>query len=212
MNSLILTRCSQDVALIKNVFRKEGCDCKVAMDLCQVERFGRNFVLEFLLVDNNFFNNDHNDDFLRMCLGILNNHIPILYFDTDNFEKSIYLENDNLRCMDSTIQDLFSKSVVRIDHFKSIAQKMLRPAEKKIYTLLKTNHQKAVSLDEMCIYLWGNSNSAHVKTLYSYIHRIKKILDDNTNNFEWLEKEKKGFYKIVTKTFPKDIPYSSDWL
>lgn len=216
MNGLILTRCSQDVGFIKNVFKLVDCDAKIALDLCEIERYGRNFVLEFLLVDDEFFDYGPDTKFLRLCLGILNGHIPIIYFSKNSPEIALSIDlNSEIKELKNEVQEVFAKAILQIEKFNNISKNMLRPAERKLYSLLKENNQKSFSLEEMSLCLWGTANIAHVKTLYAYIHRIKKILEENADDLESLEKEKKGFYRLKPKPIQKDCQYCDffkDWV
>ncbi len=205
MNCVILTRSSQEIGFVKNVLKLEDFDCKIALDLCQLERYGRNFVLEFLFIDKDYFRYPSDEDFIRGCLGILNGNIPIIYVDKNNLEQSIDIcKNDELKILKPEVLIVFENVLKRIEKFNKISADMLRPAEKKLYTLLKNNNQRPISLEEMCLFLWGTSSEGHTKTVYSYIHRIKKILDENADHLEWVQKEKKGFYKIQIKPIVKD--------
>ena len=213
MNCVILTRCSHDVLYIKHFFSLENFDCKIASDFCELGRYARNFVLEFLFIDKDYFNYPTSEDFLRGCLGLLNGHIPIIYIDKNNFTQSISIEdNEGIKNLKPEVKEIFENVIKRIAEYDSVRKVMLRPAEKKLYTLLKNNNEKAISLEEMCLYLWGCSNEGHTKTIYSYINRIKKILDDSVCAIESLQKEKKGFYKIQIKPVEKDCQISPDFL
>ena len=213
MNCVILTRNSQNFGFIKNVLNLEGLECKISSDFCQLERYARNFVLEILFVDNEYFRFPSDDDFLGACLGVLNSQIPKIYIDKDNFKQAIDINrNIELEMLKPEIKRIFENTIMKIDEFNNISNEMLRPAEKKLYSLLKNNNEKAVSLDEMSLFLWGCSNDGHMKTLYAYINRIKKILEDKADNLESLTKERKGFYKIQMKPINKDCQICPDFM
>ncbi len=196
MNVALLTNVHQNVGIIKESLQQEQCECSILLDLCMLEKDARCRVLDCLLVDKDYMNNNENDNLLRLCLGVLNNKIPIVYFDTQYF-KPAYKPKDNARDTKiSALEKVFDSCQKKVDSFHEIFDKQLRPSEKKLYNLLKKSNDESISLEEMSIFLWGNSNKAHTNTLYSYIHRIKHILQEGNQNIEWLIKEKKGYYKI----------------
>ncbi len=182
-----------ETAIIQNMLHSQCCECTIIMDLAELERASRNNIWNFLLVDKNYLQDEKDVSILEKCLGILNCKIPIAFFDTYDFNPHFI----NSMQMDlQNITKILERTQIKIQTIKSAYHSKLRPAEKKLYALLKTSNEKSFSLDEMAIYLWGVSSTAHIKTLYSYIHRIKQILRENNDNIEWLIKEKKGCYKI----------------
>ncbi len=197
MNIAIVTKMVNEVKIIHSVLQKERCECFIISDVCLLEKVSRNSVLDFLLVDENFLCNSNNTTILKKSLGIVNKNVPIFYFHIYSFNPyCISNAHDNDLDKLNTILKLLDTVKNEMLVFQRTHDILFRPAEKKLYSLLKSSTQEAISLEEMAVYLWGQSNQAHKKTLYTYMHRIKQILRENNQDLEWLVKQKKGCYKI----------------
>lgn len=215
MYTLILSRHSEQTALIQNLLRKENCKHKVASVLSGLEREIRIEFPDFLLVDQNYFSHEQANmsgtkdqcplkyhSYFTDIISPLNTCFPIFFFDSkqngfiqyyvSEYQKSILPPNTEITLLLAKIKD-------NINTFIQSSQNQFRPAEKKLYLLLKAKNNQAMSLVQMAESLWGCSTSAHIKTLYSYIHRIKHILEKNEYSPERLIKEKKGYYKLAIR-------------
>ena len=93
-------------------------------------------------------------------------------------------------------QRLLHAAAKKLEDLKEMP-KEFRPAEKKLYSFLKHRAEEDLSLREMSVALWGAHTDAHTKTLYSYIHRINRVLGKNGSRPESLKKTKKGCYKLT---------------
>ena len=136
----------------------------------------------------------------------------ILFFDKFDFTVFLY-DKGNLRnlcrsvfqgiycnrAVKSAAQRLLYTAAQKLERLKEIP-KDFRPAEKKLYSLLKHRAEEDLSLREMSFALWGTHTDAHIKTLYSYIHRINRVLGKNGSRPESLKKTKKGCYKLTLES------------
>ena len=136
----------------------------------------------------------------------------ILFFDKFDFTVFLY-DKGNLhnlcrsvfqgiycnRAVKSAAQRLLYTAAQKLKRLKEIP-KDFRPAEKKLYSLLKHRAEEDLSLREMSFALWGTHTDAHTKTLYSYIHRINRVLGKNGSRPESLKKTKKGCYKLTLES------------
>ncbi len=193
MKVVILSRMVYETTTIQSILHSQGCECSTIINLCELEKESRNNVWSFLLLDKDYLQNKNDVRLLQNCLGMLNCKIPIIYFSISDFTPR--LANEKIK-LDEKILYMLDYTQKKLNTMKTTYDEQLRPAEKKLYSLLKTAKDTPISLEDMSLYLWGVSSSAHTKTLYSYIHRIKQILGENNDNIERIIKEKKGCYKI----------------
>ncbi len=201
MNISILSRVPQEIMVFQKILESKQCNCIISTDLCMLERDAKNRVLHFLLADQDYLLDNTNISILLDCLGILNDTIPIVYFDKKTFTTSI-ISNVKVRdvCTVNDISKLLKNVQYIYQNIEKNKNNLLRPIEKKLYTFLKTKKGTSASLTEMSNYLWGTSNNSHTKTLYTYIYRIKQILQNTEHQVEWIVKEKKGCYAIFSET------------
>ncbi len=200
MTTIMLTRMVHYIGTIQNILQNLQCKCFVVNDLCSLEREARNNIFDFLLVDKQFLFDNEKVFILTESLGILNENIPIIFFDVENFKAYFASNTQNISQQSLYEITLLLENVQKNMHtYQNTSNTLLRPVEKRLYDLLKNTKEKSLSLEEMSLFLWGYTSSAHTKTLYSYIHRIKQILAENNQNIEWLVKEKKGCYKISSE-------------
>ncbi len=197
MNIVILTKKMAQIGILHNSLQKEHCMCSIVSNLAMLENESRCKVLHLLLIEKYFLQNKDNISTIQDCLEPLNSRIPIVYFDVDS-EENCFVQAKQSATMSIVIEKILGSVQNRIETNKTYNCTMLRPAEKKLYQLLKSHTEESLSLDEMSIYLWGNTSKAHEKTLYTYIHRIKTMLTEGQQDIEWLIKEKKGCYRIST--------------
>lgn len=125
---------------------------------------------------------------------------PVFVF---NIKKNIFKEivpYQKQPCNPVVLHEIYDK-LIAINKKIQISQqniiKNFHPAERRIYHLLKNEELTPVSLEQMANALWGTTTTAHKKTLYTYIHRIKNIINEDENSTEWIIKEKKGFYQLT---------------
>ncbi len=206
MNIVLLSQKSHHTGAIVYFLQKEQCQCKIAYDLCMLEKESRNNKLDVLFVEETFLHNKENTSVLSACLGALNKNIPIAFFNSTYF-KPEFVQKDFNENINNHIINVITDVQKSIDNVNERFISQLRPAEKKLYELLKNKEDESISLEEMSVYLWGSTNKAHTSTLYSYIHRIKHILSECNSDEKWVIKEKKGHYKISFDALhiPNDI-------
>ncbi len=197
MTIVLLTHQSHYTVKIQHILQSLHTKPILTFDLCMLEKVSRNTSFDLLLVDNDFLTNNENIDIVSECIGILNNKSPIVCFNKQTFEISI---KANEKTLTSEINDiiitLLKNAQIQLELCTKFREEFLRPIELKLYSFLKNSKKDSTSLEEMALYLWGNTNNAHTNTLYSYIHRIKNMLKESEGDFERLTKEKKGCYKI----------------
>ncbi len=194
MNIVLLTHEDPHMHGLQNYVQQEHCKCCMATDLCMLEKEARTKKLLLVLVANNFLHENESISIITECLGPLNEKTSIAFFDSESFNPDLLSSTiDNEK--KSEILRILNNIQNNINTFELNYNTKFRPAERKLYDLLKNNEDIPLSLDEMSLFLWGNTSSAHNKTLYSYIHRIKYLLAES-NKIEWIIKEKKGYYKI----------------
>ncbi|MFI3257942.1 MAG: helix-turn-helix domain-containing protein [Spirochaetales bacterium] len=208
MYAVILTQCPEQMTFIESILSEKQCRNKTVSNASTLERAIRLEFPNFILIDTRCFShqkkihssNAYNLHFIHALIPQHNICIPIFYFDTEalkitacpisEFHKKKCINADEVTALLKHAEDSM-QTISKIHH------KALRPAEKKLYLLLKNKNYQAVSLDQMEYLLWGSVTGNHDKTLYTYIHRIKHILRDNEDSPELLIKEKKGYYKLT---------------
>lgn len=72
----------------------------------------------------------------------------------------------------------------------------LRTVIKKLLRFFHNNKDKEVTLNEIAAHLWGSISNAHKKTLYSYIHELRNILEENPHYPTRIIRIDKGTYKF----------------
>ncbi|HIW36021.1 MAG TPA: winged helix-turn-helix domain-containing protein [Candidatus Treponema faecavium] len=56
--------------------------------------------------------------------------------------------------------------------------KKLPPAARTLYRFLYMHRNQNITMKQMAYYLWKNAAQSHIRTLYCYIHSIRKCLND----------------------------------
>ncbi|MCM1321868.1 MAG: helix-turn-helix domain-containing protein [Bacteroides sp.] len=76
------------------------------------------------------------------------------------------------------------------------AQIKLRTVIKKLLQFFYNNKDKEVTLNEIATHIWGSISNARKKTLYSYIHELRNILEENPRYPTKIIRIDKGTYKF----------------
>lgn len=215
MYTLILSKQCEETVLIQNFLSKENCRHKVVSALSTLEREIRMGFPDFILIDSKYFVDEQKNrttvnteyqlkyqSYFTDIIFPVNIYFPVFMFDINRIEFTQYHMSEYQKSI-SPPRDDITRLLTQVKRDINIStqssQNQFRPAEKKLYLLLKDNYNQAISLTQMSESLWGCSTDAHTKTLYSYIHRIKHILEENEYSPEWLVKEKKGYYKLAIR-------------
>lgn len=209
MHILILTTSKVLKNLLQYALLEADCFCKTVCSLGDLFIEIRKQVPDCIILDKDFFPASYTGQELKtyICTGIFFEkfNFPIfLYekhtsgcFKTPIFKSSFYKNN-----IPEALTKALQKAVQKLENTMQIPEGF-RPVEKKLYTLLKNRVEEELSLEEMCRELWGEQTDGNTKTLYTYIYRIKHILEENVSSPEILVKAKKGCYKLTL------FPYES---
>lgn len=209
MHILILTASKVLKNLLHYAFGEGDCFCKTVCSLSDVFIEIRKQVPDCIILDKDFFPGSYTvrelREYIYTDIFFKKFNFPIfLYekhtsdcFKTPIFQSSFY-KNDIPEALTKALQ----RAVQNLETSMRIPDGF-RPVEKKLYTLLKNRAEEELSLEEMCRELWGEQTNGNTKTLYTYIYRIKHILEENVSSPETLIKAKKGCYKLTL------FPYES---
>lgn len=215
MYTLILSKHGKETSLLQNLLDNEGCAYKALSLLSSLEREIRIKFPDFLLIDSTYFINEqanvvspknksllHHSFFFTDIIFPISICFPIYFFNRGQIEFKEYYASEyhkSIAPQNNEIIVLLTHIKGKMNDFFYTTQNQFRPAEKKLYSLLKATENQCISLEQMSHVLWGCSNIAHKKTLYSYIHRMKHILENTEYPLEWLIKDKKGCYKLAIR-------------
>ena len=205
MHFLILSGNDETQNLLRYALCSEDCTYKAARNLTELFVEIRLRMPAVIILDKDYFSFAPDASQARIETYIR----ATLFFDKFDFTAFLYDKNSLQSLRRPVFQGIFCDTAV-----KSAAQRLLhiavqkleclkempkdfRPAEKKLYSLLKHRAEEDLSLREMSFALWGAHTDAHTKTLYSYIHRINRVLGKNGSRPESLKKTKKGCYKLT---------------
>ncbi|EPF31097.1 hypothetical protein HMPREF9194_01431 [Treponema maltophilum ATCC 51939] len=208
MHFLILTGNEETQNLLRYALSGENCTYKAVRNLSDLFTEIRLRMPAAIVLDKDFFSFAPGDSQASIETYIR----AILFFDKFDFTVFLY-DKGNLhnlcrsvfqgiycnRAVKSAAQRLLYTAAQKLERLKEIP-KDFRPAEKKLYSLLKHRAEEDLSLREMSFALWGTHTDAHIKTLYSYIHRINRVLGKNGSRPESLKKTKKGCYKLTLES------------
>ncbi len=201
MHGIYFTHKKNKNELLNGVLKGEGFELIFVSELSALERAYRQNFPRFVLLDAEIV--DKKISFERWveviynCIGICLNASPLYKYDGTAFYPCYISElHKNAFNNNSDIIKLLERVSLKIKSHKNLHEELFRPSERKVYKLLKNTEQESISLDHMSESLWGYSSVSHKKTLYSYIYRIKQILNSNRELEECLIKDKKGYYKI----------------
>lgn len=208
MHFLILTGNEETQNLLRYALSGENCTYKAVRNLSNLFTEIRLRMPAAIVLDKDFFSFAPGDSQASIETYIR----AILFFDKFDFTVFLY-DKGNLRnlcrsvfqgiycnrAVKSAAQRLLYTAAQKLERLKEIP-KDFRPAEKKLYSLLKHRAEEDLSLREMSVALWGTHTDAHTKTLYSYIHRINRVLGKNGSRPESLKKTKKGCYKLTLES------------
>ena len=208
MHFLILTGNEKTQNLLRYALSGENCTYKAVRNLSDLFTEIRLRMPAAIVLDKDFFSFAPGDSQASIETYIR----AILFFDKFDFTVFLY-DKGNLRnlsrsvfqgiycnrAVKSAAQRLLYTAAQKLERLKEIP-KDFRPAEKKLYSLLKHRAEEDLSLREMSFALWGAHTDAHTKTLYSYIHRINRVLGKNGSRPESLKKTKKGCYKLTLES------------
>ncbi|NLM00140.1 MAG: winged helix-turn-helix domain-containing protein [Treponema sp.] len=130
--------------------------------------------------------------------------IPWLFLDLNNeFETSIIGMEKFLNSLPEEIDgfyhpyffECFSEAIQRAPFY--VEKDIMTPTTKMLYNYLLENKGKNVSLENCAKLIWGVSNEKHTKTLYSYIHELRKFLGNDPKNPCKLLRTGKGIYSLT---------------
>lgn len=199
---LILHKEGGNTELLQHALIREGCTQKVVFDFISLFTEIRLKLPDCIIIYRSFFPSSSTTEQIKRCLDMF---IPIHWFefsiflyDTNNTNTALSEILCSMRCTEEKkeqTQRLLDGAMRTIRQLQCLPQQF-RSAEKKLYTILMEK-SAALSLKEMCCALWGTYTSAHTKTLYTYIHRIKHLLQEDKSRPEALVKIKKGCYKLT---------------
>ncbi|WP_428768825.1 helix-turn-helix domain-containing protein [Treponema sp. HNW] len=203
MYILILTENKGLNNLLHCVFLQSGCFCKTVRSLSGLFTEIRNRIPECIILDKNFFPDSYTRRELTSCIQTVGlfeklDSLIFLYDEKDArcFRTPIFQSPFCTRQTQERIVKTLHSAVKKIGSIAQIPEGF-RPVEKKLYSLLKKRAEEELSLEEMCKELWGERTDGNTKTLYTYIYRIKHILEENVSRPEALIKAKKGCYKLT---------------
>jgi DNA-binding response OmpR family regulator len=74
----------------------------------------------------------------------------------------------------------------------------LTPKEFKLFELLSTDIERVYTADEIINYLWPENNRATKSDLYQYMHLLRKKIEQDPNNPQWIMNVKGFGYKLNT--------------
>ncbi len=201
MKAIYFTQNADGGKLLGDALNVDGVQLYTVTSLNQLERAFRIRFPNMVIIDCHLEKDkkklERYLDIIYCCVGICLNARALYLFD--GFELTQYFLSDFHRSYlkrDTRVERLAINVKLRIQKYTENHETLFRPCERKIYQLLKNTKHESISLEYMSEVLWGSCSIAHKKTLYSYICRIKQILNENRDIEEWLIKEKKGYYKI----------------
>ncbi|MGI5174036.1 winged helix-turn-helix domain-containing protein [Treponema sp. OMZ 840] len=189
--------------LLRYALSYENCTCKTVWNLSALFKEIRCKVPDCIILDRDFFifadKNTQIEPYIRASIFFDKFDFMIFLYDAQNIHKLSIPVFQNKQCSCETkkkIETILKNAANKIELLKNPPEEF-RPAEKKLYSLLKRKAEQALSLEEMSFALWGIHTDAHTKTLYTYIHRINCILQQAAHRPESLIKVKKGYYKLT---------------
>ena len=72
----------------------------------------------------------------------------------------------------------------------------MAPAARSLYQFLFMHRNQNVTLEQMSYYLWNNAAKSHTRTLYCYIHTIRKCLNDAGGQHTLLIRVRPAVYRL----------------
>lgn len=205
MHILILTENNTLKNLLQRIFLQSDCFCKTVRSFCDLFIQIKNKVPDCIILDKGFFPGSYTREDLISYIktGIFFKKFGFLIFlyeenNTAWFTEPVFQNSQCTGEFKKAVLKILESAVKKIGTSEQIP-KEFRPAEKKLYTLLKKRAEEELSLEEMCTELWGARTDGHTKTLYTYIYRIKHILEKHSSGTEILIKAQKGRYKLTFK-------------
>ena len=208
MHFLILTGNEETQNLLRYALSGENCTYKAVRNLSDLFTEIRLRMPAAFVLDKDFFSFAQGDSpasietYIRAILFFDKFDFTVFLYDKGNLHnlcRSVFQGIYCNRAVKSAAQRLLYTAAQKLKRLKEIP-KDFRPAEKKLYSLLKHRAEEDLSLREMSFALWGTHTDAHTKTLYSYIHRINRVLGKNGSRPESLKKTKKGCYKLTLES------------
>lgn len=199
---LILHKEGGNTELLQYALTREGCTQKAVFDFISLLTEIRLKLPDCIVIYRSFFPASSTTEQITRCLDMF---IPIHWFE---FSILLYdVNNDKAPLSEILCSELCTEekkeqtrrllnSAMHTIHRLQCLPQQFRAAEKKLYAILMETNA-ALSLKEMSYALWGTCTSAHIKTLYTYIHRIKHLLQEDQSRPEVLVKIKKGCYKLT---------------
>ena len=207
MHILILTENKALKNLLHCVFLQLNCFCKTVCSFCDLFIEIKNKVPDCIIFDKEFFPGSYTREDLISYIktGIFFEKFDFLIFLYEEynaawFKEPVFQSSLCTRELKEAVLKILESAVKEIGAAEQIPEEF-RPVEKKLYTLLKNRAEEELSLEEMCTELWGKQTDGNTKTLYTYIYRIKHILEKNTSAHEMLVKAKKGRYKLTLEAY-----------
>ena len=207
MHILILTANKVIKNLLHYVFLQSGCYCKTVDSLSCLFREIKNQVPQCIILDKDFFPPSYTRQEIRSCLhgSIFLEKFDFLIFLYDkpnaaSFKTPLFKSASCTLQTGDAVKTILNNAVKKINAIDKDPQGFT-PVEKKLYTLLKKRAEEELSLEEMCKELWGRQTDGNTKTLYTYIYKIKHILEKNESCCEMLVKAKKGRYKLTLEAY-----------
>lgn len=74
--------------------------------------------------------------------------------------------------------------------------KNLTPTTRKLFNFFYQNQNKKISITDLSFHLWNETSLNHTKTVYSYIHELRLIIEDNPQSRFKITREGKGIYQL----------------
>ena len=106
-------------------------------------------------------------------------------------------EDGSVECKDTSNLDIPpSYTLGHPDKVKKYNCKELEPISRKLMLYFIENLKKELSIQDICVYMWKEYNQTRRNSLYVYIRRLRKFLDDDTTTPSKLVKTAKGCYKL----------------
>lgn len=208
MHFLILTGNEETQNLLRYALSGENCTYKAVRNLSDLFTEIRLRMPAAIVLDKDFFSfapggsQASIETYIRAILFFDKFDFTVFLYDKGNLHnlcRSVFQGIYCNRAVKSAAQRLLYTAAQKLERLKEIP-KDFRPAEKKLYSLVKHRAEEDLSLREMSFALWGTHTDAHIKTLYSYIHRINRVLGKNGSRPESLKKTKKGCYKLTLES------------
>lgn len=205
MHFLILSGNDETQHLLRYALCSEKCTYKAVGNLTDLFIEIRLRMPAAIVLDKDFFSfspdtsQAHIETYIRAAFFFDKFDFTVFLYDKGNLPNLCRPVFHGIFCNATAkngAQRLLHAAAKKLEDLKEMP-KEFRPAEKKLYSFLKHRAEEDLSLREMSVALWGAHTDAHTKTLYSYIHRINRVLGKNGSRPESLKKTKKGCYKLT---------------